>query len=188
MNGGPRNQPILGSVNDCEHGGRSSDYHVWPAWPSISIATACTSGVHNIGHAARIIAYGDADVMVAGGAEKASTPLGVGGFGAARAISTAMITRKRRAARGIKSVMVSYGRDGAGMLVLEEYEHAKKRGAKIYAELVGFGMSSDAYHMTSPPENGAGAALAMANALRDAGLKRVRLATLTRTVLLRGWR
>lgn len=138
--------------------------------PSISIATACTSGVHNIGHAARIIAYGDADVMVAGGAEKASTPLGIGGFGAARALST------RNDAPQAASRPWDIDRDGfvlgdgAGILVIEEYEHAKKRGAKIYAEIVGFGMSSDAYHMTSPPEDGAGAALAMMNALRDAGL------------------
>lgn len=138
--------------------------------PSISIATACTSGVHNIGHAARIIAYGDADVMLAGGAEKASTPLGVGGFGAARALSTrndAPEAASRPWDRDRDGFVLG---DGAGILVLEEYEHAKARGAKIYAEIVGFGMSSDAYHMTSPPEDGAGAALAMANALQDAGL------------------
>ena len=139
--------------------------------PSISIATACTSGVHNIGHAARIIAYGDADVMVAGGAEKASTPLGVGGFGAARALSTRNDNPQAASRPWDKERDGFVLGDGAGMLVLEEYEHAKKRGAKIYAELVGFGMSSDAYHMTSPPENGAGAALAMANALRDAGIE-----------------
>ncbi|EKI5233119.1 beta-ketoacyl-ACP synthase II [Escherichia coli] len=139
--------------------------------PSISIATACTSGVHNIGHAARIIACGDADVMVAGGAEKASTPLGVGGFGAARALSTRNDNPQAASRPWDKERDGFVLGDGAGMLVLEEYEHAKKRGAKIYAELVGFGMSSDAYHMTSPPENGAGAALAMANALRDAGIE-----------------
>ncbi|KAA1188620.1 beta-ketoacyl-ACP synthase II [Photorhabdus heterorhabditis] len=138
--------------------------------PSISIATACTSGVHNIGHAARIIAYNDADIMLAGGAEKASTPLGVGGFGAARALSTrndAPQSASRPWDKGRDGFVLG---DGAGILVLEEYEHAKKRGAKIYAEIVGFGMSSDAYHMTSPPENGAGAALAMENALKDAGI------------------
>ena len=139
--------------------------------PSISIATACTSGVHNIGHAARIIAYGDADVMVAGGAEKASTPLGVGGFGAARALSTRNDNPQAASRPWDKERDGFVLGDGAGMMVIEEYEHAKKRGAKIYAELVGFGMSSDAYHMTSPPENGAGAALAMANALRDAGIE-----------------
>ncbi|NWA74123.1 beta-ketoacyl-ACP synthase II [Serratia proteamaculans] len=138
--------------------------------PSISIATACTSGVHNIGHAARIIAYNDADVMLAGGAEKASTPLGVGGFGAARALSTRNENPQAASRPWDKYRDGFVLGDGAGMMVLEEYEHAKKRGAKIYAEVVGFGMSSDAYHMTSPPENGAGAALAMENALRDAGV------------------
>jgi 3-oxoacyl-[acyl-carrier-protein] synthase II len=138
--------------------------------PSISIATACTSGVHNIGHAARIIAYNDADVMLAGGAEKASTPLGVGGFGAARALSTRNDNPQAASRPWDKDRDGFVLGDGAGMMVLEEYEHAKKRGAKIYAEIVGFGMSSDAYHMTSPPENGAGAALAMENALIDAGV------------------
>ncbi|WP_025123526.1 MULTISPECIES: beta-ketoacyl-ACP synthase II [unclassified Serratia (in: enterobacteria)] len=138
--------------------------------PSISIATACTSGVHNIGHAARIIAYNDADVMLAGGAEKASTPLGVGGFGAARALSTRNDNPQAASRPWDKDRDGFVLGDGAGMMVLEEYEHAKRRGAKIYAEVVGFGMSSDAYHMTSPPENGAGAALAMDNALRDAGV------------------
>ncbi|WP_431222693.1 beta-ketoacyl-ACP synthase II [Serratia sp. L9] len=138
--------------------------------PSISIATACTSGVHNIGHAARIIAYNDADVMLAGGAEKASTPLGVGGFGAARALSTRNENPQAASRPWDRDRDGFVLGDGAGMMVLEEYEHAKKRGAKIYAEVVGFGMSSDAYHMTSPPENGAGAALAMENALSDAGV------------------
>jgi 3-oxoacyl-[acyl-carrier-protein] synthase II len=144
--------------------------------PSISIATACTSGVHNIGHAARIIAYNDADVMLAGGAEKASTPLGVGGFGAARALSTRNEAPQAASRPWDKDRDGFVLGDGAGMMVLEEYEHAKKRGAKIYAEIVGFGMSSDAYHMTSPPENGAGAALAMENALRDAGLDAAKIA------------
>lgn len=138
--------------------------------PNISITTACTSGVHNIGHAARMIAYGDADVMVAGGAEKASTELGIGGFGAARALSTrnddpSKASRPWDADRD--GFMLG---DGAGMMVVEEYEHAKARGAKIYAELVGFGMSGDAYHMTSPPEDGNGAARSMQNALDDAGI------------------
>lgn len=138
--------------------------------PSISIATACTSGVHNIGHAARIIAHNDADVMLAGGAEKASTPLGVGGFGAARALSTRNDNPQGASRPWDKDRDGFVLGDGAGIMVLEEYEHAKKRGAKIYAEVVGFGMSSDAYHMTSPPEDGAGAALAMENALRDANV------------------
>ncbi|WP_166264643.1 beta-ketoacyl-ACP synthase II [Providencia sp. M-27] len=139
--------------------------------PSISIATACTSGVHNIGHAARMIAYGDADVMVAGGAEKATTPLGVAGFGAARALSTRNDDPQAASRPWDKDRDGFVLGDGAGIIILEEYEHAKARGAKIYAEIAGFGMSSDAYHMTSPPENGAGAALAMENALNDAGIK-----------------
>ncbi|PIJ44925.1 beta-ketoacyl-ACP synthase II [Tatumella sp. OPLPL6] len=138
--------------------------------PSICIATACTSGVHNIGHAARMIAYNDADVMLAGGAEKGSTPLGVGGFGAARALSTHNDNPQAASRPWDKDRDGFVLGDGAGVLVLEEYEHAKARGAKIYAELVGFGMSSDAYHMTSPPENGEGAAQAMHNALNDAQL------------------
>ncbi|AWH87411.1 beta-ketoacyl-ACP synthase II [Limnobaculum parvum] len=138
--------------------------------PSISIATACTSGVHNIGHAARIIAHNDADVMLAGGGEKASTPLGVGGFGAARALSTRNDNPQAASRPWDRDRDGFVLGDGAGIMVLEEYEHAKKRGAKIYAEIVGFGMSSDAYHMTSPPEDGAGAALAMENALRDANV------------------
>ena len=138
--------------------------------PSITIATACSSGVHNIGHAARMIAYGDADGMLAGGGEKASTPLGIGGFGAARALSTNNENPKAASRPWDKDRDGFVLGDGAGIMFLEEYEHAKKRGAKIYAEVVGFGMSGDAYHMTSPPENGSGAALAMKCAIRDAGI------------------
>ncbi|UDG80810.1 3-oxoacyl-[acyl-carrier-protein] synthase 2 [Candidatus Hartigia pinicola] len=138
--------------------------------PCISIATACTSGVHNIGHAARIIAYGDADVMLAGGTEKATTPLGVAGFCAARALSTRNDNPQAASRPWDKDRDGFVLGDGAGIIILEEHEHAKLRGAKIYAELVGFGMSSDAYHMTSPPENGKGAALSMMNALNDAGI------------------
>ncbi len=136
--------------------------------PSISVTTACTTGVHNIGHAARIIAHNDADVMIAGGGEKASTPLGIGGFSAARALSTRNDNPQAASRPWDRDRDGFVLGDGAGIMVLEEYEHAKKRDAKIYAEIVGFGMSSDAYHMTSPPNNGAGAALAMENALRDA--------------------
>jgi 3-oxoacyl-[acyl-carrier-protein] synthase II len=136
--------------------------------PNISITTACTSGVHNIGHAARMIAYGDADAMVAGGAEKASTELGIGGFGAARALSRRNDNPQAASRPWDKDRDGFVLGDGAGVIVVEEYEHAKARGAKIYAELVGFGMSGDAYHMTSPPENGAGAARAMQNAINDA--------------------
>lgn len=138
--------------------------------PNISIVTACTTGVHNIGQAARMIVYGDADVMVAGGAEKASTELGMGGFGAARALSTRNDAPQQASRPWDRDRDGFVLGDGAGVMVLEEYEHAKARGAKIYAELVGFGMSGDAYHMTSPPENGAGAARAMQNALNDAAL------------------
>ncbi|GAA0818995.1 beta-ketoacyl-ACP synthase II [Colwellia sp. D2M02] len=136
--------------------------------PNISITTACTSGVHNIGHAARMIAYGDADAMVAGGAEKASTTLGMGGFGAARALSRRNDDPQAASRPWDKDRDGFVLGDGAGVIVLEEYEHAKARGAKIYAELAGFGMSGDAYHMTSPPENGDGAARAMQNAINDA--------------------
>lgn len=138
--------------------------------PNIAITTACTSGVHNIGHAARMIAYGDADAMVAGGAEKASTTLGMGGFGAARALSRRNDDPQAASRPWDKDRDGFVLGDGAGVVVVEEYEHAKARGAKIYAELVGFGMSGDAYHMTSPPADGAGAARAMVNALNDAKL------------------
>ena len=136
--------------------------------PNLNIVTACTTGVHNIGVAARIIAYGDADAMLAGGAESSVCPLGLGGFAAARALST------RNDDPTIASRPWDKDRDGfvmgegAGVVMLEEYEFAKQRGATIYAELVGFGMSGDAYHMTSPPENGEGAAAAMVNAISDA--------------------
>ncbi len=143
--------------------------------PNISIVTACTSGVHNIGHAARMIAYGDADAMVAGGAEKASTTLGMGGFGAARAMSTRNDAPQQASRPWDKDRDGFVLGDGAGVLVLEEYEHAKARGAKIYAELAGFGMSGDAYHMTSPPADGAGAALAMSNAINDAKVNKTEI-------------
>ncbi|MCM5703230.1 beta-ketoacyl-ACP synthase II [Larsenimonas salina] len=136
--------------------------------PNIAITTACTTGTHNIGYSARTIAYGDADVMICGGAEMASTPLGVGGFGAARALSTRNDNPQAASRpwdRDRDGFVLS---DGAGVMVLEEYEHAKARGATIYAELTGFGMSDDAHHITSP--NGTGAGQAMRQALRDAEL------------------
>ncbi len=137
--------------------------------PNHSVVTACSTGSHCIGIAARSVAYGEADIMIAGGAEMASTPLGIAGFVSSRALSTndnpAEASRPWDQDRD--GFVLS---DGAGALVLEELEHAKLRNANIYAELVGFGMSSDAYHMTAPPESGDGAALAMSNALSDAKL------------------
>ncbi|QFU02217.1 3-oxoacyl-[acyl-carrier-protein] synthase 2 [Halomonas sp. THAF5a] len=138
--------------------------------PNIAITTACTTGTHNIGYSARTIAYGDADVMVCGGAEMATTPLGLGGFSAARALSTRNddpAAASRPWDRDRDGFVLS---DGAGVIVLEEYEQAKARGATIYAELTGFGMSDDAYHMTAPPEDGRGAARSMSNAIQDAGI------------------
>jgi len=138
--------------------------------PNIAIATACTSGTHCIGQSARMIAYGDADVMVAGGAEKASTEMGMAGFGSAKALSTRNDEPQKASRPWDKDRDGFVLGDGAGILVLEEYEHAVARGATIYAELAGFGMSGDAFHMTSPPEDGAGAALSMNNAIADAGI------------------
>ena len=138
--------------------------------PNLSVVTACTTSTHAIGLAARTIAYGDADAMLAGGAEYATTPLGLGGFCAARALSTRN-DDPQHASRPFDVDRDGFVLgDGAGCMMLEEYEHAKARGATIYAELAGFGMSGDAYHITSPPEDGAGAARSMQNAVADAGL------------------
>ena len=139
--------------------------------PNIAVTTACTTGTHSIGLGARMIQYGDADVMVVGGAEKASTEMGIGGFGAARALSTRNDSPETASRPWDESRDGFVLGDGAGVLVLEEYEHAKARGAKIYAEFAGFGMSGDAYHMTAPPETGEGAALSMKNAIKDAGIE-----------------
>lgn len=138
--------------------------------PNIAIVTACTTATHSIGHSARMIEYGDADVMVCGGAESCVTPLAIGGFAAAKALSV------NNGNPESASRPWDVGRDGfvlgegAGVLVLEELEHAKRRGAKIYAELAGFGMSADAFHMTAPCDDGEGAARCMSNALKNAGI------------------
>jgi len=136
--------------------------------PNVSIVTACTTGTHSIGDASRMIEYGDADVMIAGGAEAAITRLSVGGFAAARALSTRNddpATASRPWDKDRDGFVIG---EGAGVMVLEEYEHAKKRGAKIYAELSGYGMSADAYHMTAP--NMDGPRRSMRNAMQNAGI------------------
>ncbi|NQV69157.1 MAG: beta-ketoacyl-ACP synthase II [Pseudohongiella sp.] len=136
--------------------------------PNIAITTACTTGTHNIGIAANMIANNQAEVMLAGGSEMATSPVGLGGFCAARALSTRNDDPQHASRPWDKDRDGFVLSDGAGIMLLEELEHARKRGANIYAELVGFGMSGDAYHMTSPPEGGTGAALCMRNALLSA--------------------
>jgi len=169
--GGPRRiSPFLipGSIINMISGNLSIMYGM--KGPNIAPVTACTTGTHSVGLAARMIAYGDADVMIAGGAEKASSPMGIGGFASARALS------RRNDDPEAASRPWDIDRDGfvlgdgAGVMVLEEYEHARARGATIYAEMAGFGMSGDAYHMTSPSEGGEGAARCMVNAMNDAGI------------------
>jgi 3-oxoacyl-[acyl-carrier-protein] synthase II len=138
--------------------------------PNFAIVTACTTGTHNIGDASRLIEYGDADVMIAGGTEMSTTNIGLGGFAAARALSTrndSPTTASRPWDVDRDGFVLG---DGAGVVVLEEYEHAKKRGAKIYAEVTGYGMSADAYHITLPSQGGEGAARCMTNALKNASL------------------
>jgi 3-oxoacyl-[acyl-carrier-protein] synthase II len=138
--------------------------------PNLAIVTACSTATHCIGDSARLIEYGDVDIMVAGGAESCVTPLAIGGFASARALSTRNndpATASRPWDRDRDGFVLG---EGAGVLVLEEMEHAKRRGAQIYAELAGYGMSADAHHMTAPCEDGEGAARCMTNALRNAGM------------------
>jgi len=171
LDGGPRKiSPFFvpGNIINMIAGNLSIMYGL--KGPNIAIVTACTSATHNIGVAARTIAYGDADIMVAGGAEMATCATGIGGFASARALSTRN-DDPQAASRpwdlGRDGFVLS---DGAGVLVLEEYEVAKARGASIYAEIAGFGMNGDAYHMTQPSEGGEGPAQCMDTALADAGL------------------
>ncbi|MBU2976717.1 beta-ketoacyl-ACP synthase II [Alteromonas sp. C1M14] len=138
--------------------------------PNLNIVTACTTGVHNIGVAARTIAYGDADAMLAGGAEASITPLGIAGFAAARALSSNNDAPQAASRPWDKDRDGFVMGEGAGVMMLESYESAVARGATIYAELTGFGMSGDAYHMTSPPADGEGAARSMINALEDSNI------------------
>jgi 3-oxoacyl-[acyl-carrier-protein] synthase II len=140
--------------------------------PNLAMVTACTTSAHCIGDAGRLIEYGDCDVMIAGGAESTVTMLAVGGFASARALSTRNDDPTAASRPWDKDRDGFVLGEGAGMVVLEEYEHAKKRGARIYAELAGYGMSGDAYHMTAPQEDGDGAARCMSNALRNAGLNK----------------
>ncbi len=170
-NRGPRRMSpffVPGSIINMIAGNLSIRYGL--KGPNLAVTTACTSGTHSIGLAARSIMHGEADAMLAGGAEASITPVGLGGFAAARALSKNNDNptgASRPWDKGRDGFVLG---DGAGVVVLEEYEKAKARGAKIYAEVVGFGMSGDAFHMTSPPDNGSGAALSMANALYSAGM------------------
>ncbi|MEZ5508767.1 MAG: beta-ketoacyl-ACP synthase II [Gammaproteobacteria bacterium] len=169
--GGPRKvSPFLvpGSIINMIAGNLSIMFGL--QGPNWAITTACTTATHCIGYAARVIKYGDADVMVAGGGECGSSPLGMAGFIAARALSTRNDDPQAASRPWDKDRDGFVLADGAGVLVLEEYEHAVKRGAKIYGEVIGFGASGDAHHITAPPEDGRGAADSMRAALRDAGI------------------
>lgn len=171
LNGGPRKiSPFFvpSNIINMISGNLSIKYGL--KGPNLAIVTACSTGTHSIGESARIIEYGDADVMIAGGAEMATTPTGLGGFCAARALSSRNddpASASRPWDKDRDGFVLS---DGAGVVVLEEYEFAKKRGATIYAEVIGYGMSGDAYHMTSPSKGGEGASRCMNNALRNAAV------------------
>lgn len=168
LSGGPRKiSPffIPGSIINMAPGVVSIKYNL--QGPNISIATACSTGAHNIGFAARMIQCNDADVMLAGGAEMSTTELGIGGFNAIKALSTRNDEPQKASRPWDKDRDGFVLGEGSGVLVLEELEFAKKRGASIYAELIGFGMSADAYHMTAPQPNAIGTSRAMINALQD---------------------
>lgn len=171
VEGGPRKiSPffIIGAIINMAPGIVSMKHNL--QGPNISIVTACTTGSHNIGEAARMIAYGDADVMVAGGVEMVTTELGIGGFNIIKALSTRNDEPTKASRPWDKDRDGFVLGEGAGILILEELEHAKKRGAKIYAELAGFGMSADAFHTTAPEPNARGTSQAIINALHDAKL------------------
>jgi 3-oxoacyl-[acyl-carrier-protein] synthase II len=159
---------IPGSIINAAAGQLSMHFGI--RGPNLALVTACTTSTHSIGIAARIIQYGDADAMLAGGSEMAFTPLGLGSFCQARALSTRNDEPARASRPWDRDRDGFVMSEGAGAIVLEEYEHARARGARIYAEFAGFGMSGDAHHVTAPPEDGEGARLAMVNAVRDAGI------------------
>ena len=172
MEGGPRKiSPFFvpSNIINMIAGNLSIQYGI--KGPNYGIVTACSTGTHNIGDAARMIERGDVDAMIAGGSEMATSPMGLGGFSSARALSTRNDEPEKASRPWDKDRDGFVLGDGAGVVMLEEYEHAKKRGAKIYAECVGFGMSSDAHHITLPSEDGDGARRCMLLALKDAGMQ-----------------
>ncbi len=159
---------VPGSIINMISGGLSVKYGL--KGPNLALVTACASATHSIGNAARIIEYGDADIMVTGGAEMATSATGIGGFMAARALSTRNDDPQAASRPWDKDRDGFVLSDGAGVVVLEEYQHAKQRGAKIYAEVIGFGMSGDAYHMTLPAKGGEGASHCMSQAINNSGI------------------